>query len=144
MGIEIARSKDGIYLSQRKYALELVADVGVSGAKPFNTPMEQHKKFTSIDLDTLIGDQCQPLPDDPILAEPDQYWRLVGRFIYLTITRPDICYAVQHLSQFMHAPKTSHVDAAIRVVQYIKGSPGLGFFLPSQNSLYLSGYCDSD
>lgn len=94
MGIEIARSKDGIYLSQRKYALELVVDVGVSGAKPFNTPMDQHNKFTSIDLDTLIGDQCQPLPDDPILAEPDQYRRLVGRLIFLTITRPDICYAV--------------------------------------------------
>lgn len=71
LGNEIARSKDGIFLNQRKYALELVADVGVSGAKPFNTPMEQHKKFTSTDLDYLIGASCQPTLNDFILAEPD-------------------------------------------------------------------------
>lgn len=144
LGIDIARSKEGIYLIQRKYAFELVADVGVSGAKPFNTPMEQHKKLISYGLNSLLHTDCPNALNDPLIKEPDQFRSLVGCLIYLTITRSDICYVVQHLSQFMHAPKTSHMEAAIRVVRYIKDSPGLGFFLPSQNSLQLSGYCDSD
>lgn len=51
LGIEIARSKEGIYLSQLRYPLELVIDVGVLGAKPYHTPMEQNKKLTGHDLD---------------------------------------------------------------------------------------------
>uniref|UniRef100_A0A1S4B995 Uncharacterized mitochondrial protein AtMg00810-like n=1 Tax=Nicotiana tabacum TaxID=4097 RepID=A0A1S4B995_TOBAC len=60
------------------------------------------------------------------------------------MTRPDIAFVVQVLSQYMHSPKVSHIEAALRVVRYIKGAPGLGLFMPAQNANPLSAYCDSD
>jgi len=49
------------------------------------------------------------------------------------MTRPDISFVVQHLSHFMHAPKKSHYEAALHVVRYIKGQPGLGLLLSRKN-----------
>ncbi|XP_019260495.1 PREDICTED: uncharacterized protein LOC109238480 [Nicotiana attenuata] len=57
--------------------------------------------------------------------------RIVRRLLYLTMTRPGIAFVVQVLSQLIHAPKQSHIDAAMRIIRYIKGNPGLGLFLPS-------------
>jgi hypothetical protein len=68
----------------------------------------------------------------------------VGRLIYLTITRPDIVFAVNILSQFMHAPRLPHMQAATRVLRYIKGSPGQGILFPSSNTLHVTAYTDSD
>lgn len=144
LGIEVARSKEGIYLNQRKYALDLIADTWVTCAKPFDMPMEQNKKFTSHELDSIMQQGHNNASADPSLADPSEYQRLVGRLIYLTITRLDICFAVQSLSQFMHAPETSHLDAAIRVVKYIKGNPGQGIILQTSAYLYLTAYRDSD
>lgn len=79
-----------------------------------------------------------------VIDDPDSYKRLVGRLIYLTITRPEICYEVQRLSQFLHSPKHSHMDAALRVAKYVKGSPGMGIFFSADSALKLSAYCDSD
>lgn len=58
--------------------------------------------------------------------------------------RPDLAFPVQVLSQFMHCPKKSHVDAALRVVRYIKEAPSLGLFMPAEVTTQLTGYCDSD
>nr|CAD1835983.1 unnamed protein product [Ananas comosus var. bracteatus] len=80
---------------------------------------------------------------DPIL-DPGQYRRLVGRLIYLTITRPKLCYSVHILSQFMQDPRTLHWDAAMRVLRYLKQSPGQGILLSVLTSLQLTAYCDSD
>ncbi|KAF5449776.1 hypothetical protein F2P56_030188, partial [Juglans regia] len=81
---------------------------------------------------------------DDLLPDPGLYRRLVGRLIYLTITRPDIVYAVNTLSQFMHAPRVPHMTAATRVLRYLKGCPGQGIFFPSSNSTHVSAYTDSD
>uniref|UniRef100_A0A3Q7EFU5 Reverse transcriptase Ty1/copia-type domain-containing protein n=1 Tax=Solanum lycopersicum TaxID=4081 RepID=A0A3Q7EFU5_SOLLC len=55
------------------------------------------------------------------------------------MTRPEIAFVVQVLSQYMHSPKSSHMEAALRVVRYIKGTAGLGLFMPSNkdNEMYL-------
>ncbi|KAL5699168.1 hypothetical protein ACHQM5_030108 [Ranunculus cassubicifolius] len=82
--------------------------------------------------------------DGTLLPDPTPYRRLVGRLIYLTITRPDINYSVNILSQFMHSPRSAHMDATHRVLQYLKGSIGKGIFLSSSSNLRLQGYCDSD
>jgi hypothetical protein len=130
LGIEVARSKKGIFLSQRKYALEILEDTGFLGAKPSTFPMEQNLALTKNDGD--------------LIADPLSYRRLVGKLIYLTITRPDLAYAVQVLSQFMDKPCTSHLDAAHRVLRYIKQSPGQGILLSATSNIQLHAFCDAD
>jgi len=64
--------------------------------------------------------------------------------MYATITRPDISYAVQTISQFMQHPKKSHWEAAIRIVRYLKGTVGQGIWLQAQPAITLTCWCDSD
>lgn len=59
------------------------------------------------------------------------------------MTRPDLAFVVQVLSQHMHAPKQSYLDAAFRIVRYIKGCPGLGLVFPAKSSGTLTTFCDS-
>lgn len=66
--------------------------------------------------------------DGTLLPDPTIYLRLVGRFIYLTVTRPYINYVVHVLSQFMLSPRNVHLDAAYRVVRYLRGSIAREFF----------------
>jgi len=94
-------------MHQRKYAMELISDSEMSGSKPCATPVEANQKLTTSDFDDHFK-----LNNGHALLDPGGYQRLVGRLLYLTITRPDIAFAVQSLSQFMHAPKSSHIEAA--------------------------------
>ena len=80
----------------------------------------------------------------PLLPDPSRYRRLVGRLLYLTITRPYIIYFVNVLNQFMSQPPESHRKAALRVVHYIKSSSRTNILLSSTNLLKLHAYCDSD
>ncbi|PKI51811.1 hypothetical protein CRG98_027784 [Punica granatum] len=78
-----------------------------------------------------------------LLSDSIKYRRLIGRLIYLTITRPEISYSLHILTQFMQEPRQDHWDAAIRVLRYLKQSPGQGIFL-RPTSLELEAFCDSD
>ncbi|KAK3040145.1 hypothetical protein RJ639_027871 [Escallonia herrerae] len=84
------------------------------------------------------------LAGDPHLSDPGPYRRLIDLFVYLTITRPDICYAVHVLSQFMQSPHSQHWDAALRVLRYLKAAPVQGLFLPADSPLQIYAFCDSD
>lgn len=74
-----------------------------------------------------------------LLPKPSRYTRLTSRLIYLTITRPDIVYTINIMSQFMHEPRSSHMDVALRLLRYLKGSPGKGVLLSSSCNLYIHG-----
>ncbi|GJS76657.1 uncharacterized mitochondrial protein-like protein [Tanacetum coccineum] len=76
--------------------------------------------------------------------EASTYRTLVGKLIYLTITRPDLSFATKLLSQFSHRPRTPHKKALLRVLHYIKLCPGQGLYFPMKNSLQMLAYCDSD
>nr|KYP48667.1 Retrovirus-related Pol polyprotein from transposon TNT 1-94 [Cajanus cajan] len=78
--------------------------------------------------------------DSPSYADAIGYRKLVGRLLYLTNTRPDISFAVQQLSQFMSNPTELHYKACIRVLRYLKGSPGQGIFYPNNSTLQLKGF----
>ncbi|KAG8479730.1 hypothetical protein CXB51_029255 [Gossypium anomalum] len=141
LGIEIARSNRGIVLSQKKYALELIADAGFREAKPASTPLEKNKRFTTAEYDDFVDLRgC----NDELMQDVSMNQRLMGRLLYLTNTRPDVSDAVQHLSQFMQKPKKSHYEAAFRIVRYIKKSPRQGIFLAAENKAQLIAYCDSN
>ena len=99
------------------------------GATPIDTPMERGLKLSD---------------KSDLLEDLGHYRRLVGRLIYLTVSRPDITYSVHVLSRFMHQPRKLHMEAALRVVRYLKNAPGQGLFFSSNSDFRLRAYCDSD
>ncbi|KAB2614533.1 hypothetical protein D8674_039240 [Pyrus ussuriensis x Pyrus communis] len=115
LGIEMATSHKGFFLSQRKYVLDLLKEANMSDAKPIHTPLDMKLKLS------LEG---QPLPNI------SYYQRLVGKLIYLTITRPDIAY--------------SHFNLVKRLLRYLKGSVGRGIIMEKNESTEITGYCDAD
>jgi hypothetical protein len=129
LGIEIARSPEGIVLSQRKYVLDLLNETGMLVCSLAPTPIEQNHK-----LCTQSG--------DPV--DKQRYQRLVGHLIYLCHTRPDITYAVSVVSRFMHDPKSGHLDAVYQILRYLKSSPGKGLWFKRNDHLNVEGYCDAD
>jgi hypothetical protein len=129
LGIEIARSPKGIVLSQRKYVLDLLSDVGMLGCRVASTPIEKNHQLCA-------------QSGDPV--DRESYQRLVGRLIYLCHTRPDISYAVSVVSRYMHDPRSGHLEAAHRILRYLKGSPGRGLLFKANGHLNVDGYCDAD
>jgi hypothetical protein len=97
LGIEIVWSPKGIVLSQRKYVLDLLSDMGMLGCRVASTPIEQNHQLCA-------------QSGDPINRE--SYQRLVGRLIYLCHTRPHISYVVSVVSRYMHDPRSGHLEAA--------------------------------
>jgi hypothetical protein len=104
LGIEVARSKQGIFLSQRKYILDLLLEVGLLECKLAETPIVQNHK---------LGEYPDQVP-----TNKERYKRLVGKLIYLSLTCPDIAYAVSVVSQFMHCPSEDHMEAVLRILRY--------------------------
>jgi hypothetical protein len=130
LSLEIARNEFGISVCQRKYALEVLEDTGMLASKPVHFPMEHNVKFSK--------DSSQFLDD------PTSYRRLVRRLLYLTISRPDISFVVQVLSQFMDKPRVPYLAVATRVLRFIKASPAQGLFFPVISNLQVKAFCDSD
>ncbi|XP_019173399.1 PREDICTED: uncharacterized protein LOC109168974 [Ipomoea nil] len=122
--------------------LVYVDDILIAGTNSVH--IDNLKQF--LDNSFKIKDLGQRLSslDGDLLDKPETIRRLVGRLLYLTNTRPDISFAVQHLSQHVDKPRNSHLIAAHRVLRYLKGSPGKGLFYPSKSSTKLQCFSDSD
>ncbi|KAL0555857.1 hypothetical protein IC582_004358 [Cucumis melo] len=130
LGLEISSSPGGYYLSQEKYASDLLNRSSITDFATISTPLDPNVRLTPFDGVPL---------DDPTL-----YRQLVGNLIYLTVTCPDIAYAVHIVSQFMAAPCTIHFTVVLRIILYIRGTLGHGLQFSSQFSMVLSGFSDAD
>ena len=69
---------------------------------------------------------------------------MVGRLLYLTITRPDITFAVNRLSQFLSCPTDVHLQAVFNILKYLKANPGQGLFYSVDTDLCINGFSDAD
>lgn len=102
---EMARDSIEMYVNQHKYVLDLLPDAGLTGAMPVTTPLPKNQNFTCF----------EGIP----LAEPHKY-RHVGRLLYLNLTRPDITFTSQQLSEFVQVPTEAYWAAALHVLKYLK------------------------
>lgn len=96
LGIEISQSTKGIFLSQRKYSLAILLEFSQLGSSPSSIPMKHHPSTSTYNL---------------LLNDHSKFRKLVGKLLYLTITRPDISYYVGYLSQFLAHPTIAHFNS---------------------------------
>lgn len=127
LGIEVSRCREGLLLSQHKYMVDLLRRHNMDGSKPVTTPMA-----TSSNL-SVSGD-----------VDPKEYRSAIGGLQYLTMTRPDISFAVNKLAQSMSRPTANDWLGVKRIMRYLKGSIHHGLLLRCPQSLQLTAYSDSD
>ena len=130
MGLEITHSTDGLYLTQSKYASELLSRAGLTNSKTVDTPVKLIAHLT-------------PSRGKP-LSNPSLYRHLVGSLVYLTVTRPDISYVVHQVSQYLSAPRSTHYAVVLRILRYLKGTLFHGLFYSAQSPLVLRAFSDAD
>ncbi|CAM8962810.1 unnamed protein product [Rhodiola kirilowii] len=128
LGIELHRTSQFITLSQKKYIRDLLIRSHMEDAKPISTPAEPGSRLVK------NGD---PLPD------PHLYRSVVGALQYVTITRPELSYAVNRVCQFMHAPTETHWAAVKRILRYLKGSINSGLVLQPCTDSRLVAFSDA-
>ena len=102
----------------------------MTACSPASTPMEENLKL------------C--MHSNQVPTNKERYQRLVGRLMYLAHTRPDLAYAPSVVSQFIHSPSEEHMNAVIRILRYLKSSPGKGILFTKGDSLDIKGYTDVD
>ena len=132
LGIEVTKVKDGILLTQQKYATELLQRVGMISCKPVSTPLSISEKQSA-----YAGDLLGPI-------DTTNYRSIVGGLQYLTLTRPNISFSVNKICQFLQAPTTVHLTAAKRILRYVHGTADLGLQIIRSDSMLVSGFSDAD
>lgn len=130
LGMQVKQSPGKIFLSQEKYAEDMLKKFNMSDCKPMATPMATNVKLSKNDGKEKV--------------DASLYRSLVGSLIYLTNTRPDIVHSVSIISRFMSDPSKDHLAATKRILRYIKGTKSHGIMYESENDCRLTGYTDSD
>ncbi|GKC21729.1 putative ribonuclease H-like domain-containing protein, partial [Tanacetum coccineum] len=130
LGLQVQQKKDGIFISQDKYVVEILKKFGFTKVKTASTPMETQ----------------MPLLKDEDGEEVDvhMYRSMIGSLMYLTSSRPDIMFAVCACARYQVNPKVSHLHVVKRIFRYLKGQPKLGLWYPKDSPFDLVAYTDSD
>ncbi|GJY78530.1 ribonuclease H-like domain-containing protein [Tanacetum coccineum] len=129
LGISVTRNASGMFLSQQKYATEVLDRAGMLNCKPCRTP---------VDTDSKLFADGAPISDSTL------YRSLAGALQYLTFTRPDISYGVQQVCLFMHDPREPHLFALKRILRHVRGTLSYGLQLYSSTTSSLVAYSDAD
>ncbi|XP_021843480.2 secreted RxLR effector protein 161-like [Spinacia oleracea] len=130
LGMQVRQRPGRIFLSQEKYADDLLKKFHMEDCKPFVTPIAPNEKLSKYDGMEKV--------------DASIYRSLVGSLIYLTHTRPDIVHAVSIVSRFMSEPSKAHPTAAKRILRYLKGTKSYGILYKTEDDYKLTGYTDSD
>ena len=130
LGLEITHFTVGLYITQAKYASELLSRAGLTDSKTVDTPVELNAHLTPT--------------GGKLLSNPSLYRRLVGSLVYLTVTRPDISYVVHQVSQYLSAPRSTHYTVVQRILRYLKGTLFHGLFYSTQSPLVLRAISDAN
>ncbi|CAL0307768.1 unnamed protein product [Lupinus luteus] len=130
LGITVTRNKSGMFLSQHKYAKEIISRAGTTSCKPSKTPVDTKSKVSAT--------SGSPFHD------PTLYRSLAGALQYLTFTRPDISYAVQQVCLHMHDPRIDHMSTLKRIIRYVQGTLDYDLHLYSSPTSTLVSYTDAD
>jgi hypothetical protein len=130
LGINVRRTNSGFFLSQTQYVDDLLERAGMANCKSVSTPADTKGKVSAT--------------DGTLIADATSYRSLAGALQYLTITRPDIAYAVQQVCLHMHAPRDVHLTMLKRILRYIKGTAHLGVQLRAITSPMITAYSDAD
>ena len=130
LGLEVSSSVDGYYLTRAKYTLDLISQASITNIKIVDTLIKYICRLNSHDGESLF--------------DATLYRQLAGSLIYLTITRPDISYAIHVVSQFMAAPRSPHYAVVLKILQYLKGTIFDGLHFSSHSSLTLQAYSNAD
>nr|GEY65471.1 ribonuclease H-like domain-containing protein [Tanacetum cinerariifolium] len=129
LGISVTRDSSRLFLSQKKYAIEILDMAHMDNCNPSGAPIDTESKLGS---------------DGNSVSNPTLYRSLVGSLQYLTFTRPDISYAVQQVCLHMHDPREPHFLALKRILRYTHGTLDYGFQLFSSSTTDLVAYSDVD
>ena len=131
LGLEIWQKPREIFLSQGKYAVKILERFGMVDCKPVTTPMElDFKKLSG----SVVG---------PVLRNATEYQQLVGALIFLVNSCPDICFAVNTLSQHMVEPHRIHCIGAKNLLIFLRGTITYGLRYNAED-MRLLGYTDAD
>ncbi|XP_019245188.1 PREDICTED: uncharacterized protein LOC109225051 [Nicotiana attenuata] len=130
LGLEVLYKADGVIISQRKFLLDLLREYDYLEYSALVSPLDPNVKLRA--------------KEGVLLADPNYYRMLVGKLNFLTNTRLDIAFSVQHLSQFMQDPREPHLKAAFHLLRYLKGDLTLGVFMSNDSDWSIKAYCDSD
>ncbi|XP_015163281.1 uncharacterized mitochondrial protein AtMg00810-like [Solanum tuberosum] len=130
LGLEVHNVASGVFLNQHKYTQDLISLAGLQDSSFVDTPLELNVKYRR--------------EEGGLLPDPTIFQQLFGSLNYLTITRPDISFAVQQVSQFMQAPRHLHLVAVRRIIRYLLGTSTHGLFFPSGSPILLNAFTDSD
>ncbi|XP_030461333.2 uncharacterized mitochondrial protein AtMg00810-like [Syzygium oleosum] len=130
LGIEAHHRSDGTLLSQAKYVDSLLRKFDLVKVKPVSTPLASK---------TLLSAN-----DGEVLASPTLYRQMVGALQYVSMIRPDISFAVNLVSQFMHQPRLPHLQAVKRIYRYLAGTSTHGLLIERGSPTSLTAYADAD
>ena len=130
LGLEVWQFPDEIFLNQEKNTIEILKRFGMLDCKAINTPMVKNLKL-------LSGDSLE-------IVDVTLYRQIIGSLIYLKNTRPNICFTMNTLSQYMVEPRHVHLVAAKQVMRYLKGTLDYGLRYKIDNEFKLCGYTNSD
>jgi hypothetical protein len=123
---------DGIILSQESCANDLLRRVNMQICKTVDTPLSISEKLSLTDGEMLGSD------------DSTNYRSIVGALQYITLTRPDIAFSVNKVTQFLHVPTTVNWTAVKRILKYLHGTISLGLWLTKSSSTIVSAFSNAD